>query len=91
MLAGVTDSMASRAALSERSHGVELPVTESDAETETTEAVVVPLRSRSETVRVPVVESVVSVSVNDAASVFCREPTEISGASLAPVMVTVMS
>ena len=85
MSAGVTESMASRVALSERIVVVELLVTEA------TEAVVVPLRSRSETVRVPDVESVDLVFVNEAVSSFCREPTEIRGVSLAPVMVTVMS
>ena len=63
---------------------------ESDAETETTEEDAVPVRSRSETVRVPDVERVVSVSVSDSASEFA-DPTEISGASFAPVMVTVTS
>ena len=67
-------------------------MTESEAETEWTLALRVPVSSRSETVRVPVEERVASVSVSElAAELAFPVPTEMSGVSLAPVMVTVTS
>ena len=87
---GVMESIARSSALEERRPVVADPVTESEAVTDEMTAETEPERSTSATEREPVDASVELVSVRVLAAELA-EPTEMLGASFAPVMVMVTS